>query len=112
LPKIFFSKSPQIYDAGTVMAFRFTVIVRPNARKTALEPFTDFPLRVHVSAPAQENRANEALIRLLSKELDLPQRFFTILRGKTARQKFVAVEYVDEEDLRRRLTARGSTSEP
>jgi uncharacterized protein YggU (UPF0235/DUF167 family) len=87
------------------MAFRFTVHVRPNAGKNALGPFTDFPLRAHVAAPPQENQANEALIRLLSKELDIPRRFFSILKGKSSRQKCLAVEHVDEEELRRRLRA-------
>ncbi len=54
-------------------------------------------LRVHLTAPPVEGAANEALIALLAKCLDLPKRRVRVARGTTGRQKVVAVEGLSPE---------------
>jgi uncharacterized protein YggU (UPF0235/DUF167 family) len=59
--------------------------------------------RLSVAAPAERGRANEALLRLLSAALGLPRQRLRIVRGHTSRQKVIAIEGLDEAELRARL---------
>ena len=52
------------------------------------EPLGD-ELRVKVTAPPVDAAANEALIRLLAKELDCPRGSVKLVRGRTSRHKLV-----------------------
>lgn len=44
-------------------------------------------LKVKVSAPPEDGKANKAVIRLLSKSWKIPVSAFTVVSGETARQK-------------------------
>ena len=47
---------------------------------------------MRVAAPPVDGAANEALVRLVASELDVPRRAVRIASGGTARRKVVAVE--------------------
>ncbi|MDR2492762.1 MAG: DUF167 domain-containing protein [Coriobacteriales bacterium] len=49
-------------------------------------------LAVRVTAPPEGGKANNAVIKLLSHELRIPQSAVRILKGSTARQKLVAID--------------------
>ncbi|GAB4363725.1 MAG: hypothetical protein Kow00128_04740 [Deltaproteobacteria bacterium] len=55
-------------------------------------------LRVRLTAPPVENRANEALVRFLAKSLGVSRRSVTILSGGTGRRKLVRVEGLTRSD--------------
>jgi uncharacterized protein (TIGR00251 family) len=61
-------------------------------------------VKAAVTAPAQEGRANEALLRLLAREWRLPRRDLAILAGATSRSKLVAITG-DPQPLMARLGA-------
>ena len=48
-------------------------------------------LKVSVTAPAAESRANDALIELLAKEWSVPKRDFAIVAGLKSRDKTVRI---------------------
>ena len=48
-------------------------------------------LKVSVTAPARDGRANEALLQLLARTWHLPRRDFSIVAGVTSRSKTVRV---------------------
>jgi uncharacterized protein len=48
-------------------------------------------LRVSVTAPARDGRANEALLELLARTWRLPRRDLSIVAGATSRNKIVVV---------------------
>lgn len=48
-------------------------------------------LKIRVSAPPQDGKANAALIALLAKVLDLPKSSIEIVAGETARLKRIAI---------------------
>ncbi|HVC52221.1 MAG TPA: DUF167 domain-containing protein [Stellaceae bacterium] len=48
-------------------------------------------LKVSVTAPPAENRANEALLRLLAREWRVPRRDLAIVSGATSRDKVVRI---------------------
>ena len=81
------------------------VRVTPAASRDALLGWQGDVLRLSVAAPAQRGKANEALLRLLSTALGLPRQRLRIVRGQTSRQKVIAIEGLDEAEVRARLDA-------
>ena len=79
--------------------------VTPAASRDALLGWQGDVLRLSVAAPAQRGKANEALLRLLSTALGLPRQRLRIVRGQTSRQKVIAIEGLDEAEVRARLDA-------
>ena len=54
-------------------------------------------LRARVAAPAIEGAANQALLRLLAGELDIPKRDVRLIAGAASRTKLIVIEGVDPE---------------
>jgi len=80
------------------------VHVQPGARRTAIVGEHDGRLKVAVSAPPLDGRANVALVEMLSECLGLPQRVLTLEAGATGRNKRVlAATALPPEELVRRL---------
>ena len=48
-----------------------------------------------MSAPAVEGAANQALLRLLADELDVPRRNVRLVAGAASRTKLVVVDDID-----------------
>ena len=62
----------------------------------------DGALRVRVAAPPVDSAANDALCRLLARELDVARAGIRIVTGATARRKVVAVDGVEAQAVRSR----------
>ena len=56
-------------------------------------------LRARVAAPAIEGAANQALVRLLADELDIPKRDVRLIAGAASRTKLIVIEGVDPEAI-------------
>jgi len=83
------------------------VRVTPAAGRDGLLGWQGDLLRLSVTAPAERGKANEAALRLLADALGLPRQRLRIVRGYTSRQKVIAVEGLDEAEVRARLAATG-----
>lgn len=70
---------------------RIRVKVVPRAKRRGVEPLPDGGWRVRVTAPAQDGRANAAVITALAEHFGVPARGVTIVQGKTSRSKLVEV---------------------
>jgi uncharacterized protein YggU (UPF0235/DUF167 family) len=73
-------------DANGRLALRVT----PGARTESLE-IGEGRLLVKVRAKPQEGAANEAVLALLARALDVPTSRLRMLRGATAREKLVQI---------------------
>lgn len=62
-------------------------------------------LRVKVTAVPEDGKANEALIKILSKALHVPKSAILLVRGATSRVKELDIK-MKEEDLERNLSLR------
>ncbi len=62
----------------------------------------DGALRVRVAAPPVDSAANEALCRLLARELDVARGVIRVVTGATARRKVVAVVGIEAPVVRSR----------
>jgi uncharacterized protein (TIGR00251 family) len=77
--------------------------VTPSASRDAVVGWQGDVLRVHVRAPAQRGKANDAVLRLLAAALGVERRRLRIVRGETSRQKVLSVDGLDEAEIRARL---------
>ncbi|HEY4171168.1 MAG TPA: DUF167 domain-containing protein [Reyranella sp.] len=64
--------------------------VQPRARRAALDP-ADGALKVQVTAPPEDGKANAAVIALLAEEWRLPKSSFDVIKGQTSRAKTVRI---------------------
>lgn len=70
---------------------RVAVRLTPKARAERIEGVVDGRLRIAVTAPPAENRANDALLRLLSRAWRIPRRDLTITAGGKSRDKVIEI---------------------
>jgi hypothetical protein len=68
------------------------VSVRPRARRTTVERITDGVYDVSVTAPAERGEANAATIVALAEHFGVARSRFTILMGKTLRDKVILLD--------------------
>jgi uncharacterized protein (TIGR00251 family) len=78
--------------------------VTPRASKNEVTGFdASGTLRVKVTAPPVEGEANEAVVALLARRLEIPKSRVRVARGASGRQKVVEVTGLVEHDVRARL---------
>jgi len=70
----------------------FRVRVVPRAATNGISSFADGALRVRLTAPPVEGRANRALLEYLGEVFGVPVRRLAILRGEGSREKVIRVE--------------------
>ena len=78
-----------------------TVRVIPRASQNAIVGVRRGALCVRLQAPPVEGAANRALVRFLGKQLGLPPRAVSLLRGDTGRDKLLRIEGVVLADVER-----------
>lgn len=84
-------------------AVRFLVKVQARARRDELAGVRDGRLRVRVTAPPREGRANLALIGLLAEHLRVRQSSIKIVSGERAPLKLIEVAGLDPAAVLERL---------
>jgi hypothetical protein len=70
---------------------RLRIRVQPNSRRPGVEQLPDGTLKVRVSAPAHEGKANKAVIEALARHFRVPKTHIRILHGEATRNKLVEV---------------------
>jgi uncharacterized protein (TIGR00251 family) len=81
----------------------FKVKVRPRAKKNAITGAVGDALKLALTAPPVEGRANEACIEFFANLLDVPRSSVTIASGETSRNKVIRVAELTADEVRRRL---------
>ena len=82
---------------------RVRVRAQPRASRTEIVGEHDGALRIRVAAPPVEGAANEALVRVLAKQLGVAQSAVRISSGDTGRTKLVVISGIDAATATRRL---------
>ena len=82
---------------------RVRLRVSPGARRCELVGRHGDGWKVRVIAPPEDGRANDALLDLLAKRLDLPRRSLSIVSGHTSREKVVRLDGIGRAESERRL---------
>jgi uncharacterized protein (TIGR00251 family) len=68
-----------------------TIRVQPGARRSEVVGPHGDALRVRVSGPAVDGKANAELVRFLAEHLGVPRSAVAIIRGHSSRTKVVRV---------------------
>ncbi len=69
----------------------FQIKVHPRARKNAITGEVGDAIKVALTAPPIEGRANEACIAFLAEFLNVPRSSVTIAAGETSRNKLICI---------------------
>ena len=81
----------------------FAIKVHPRAKKNAITGEVGDALKVSLTAPPLDGRANEACIDFLAKLLNVPRSSVSIAAGQSSRNKVIRVAGLSAEEVRRRL---------
>jgi uncharacterized protein (TIGR00251 family) len=84
------------------------VRVHPGARQNAITGIHDGALKVSLTTPPTDGRANQALIAFLAAELRIPRARITLLTGATNRSKSLHIAGLTAAQLRAALTHLGT----
>jgi uncharacterized protein len=81
----------------------FAVKVHPRAKKNAITGEVGDALKVALTAPPVDGKANAACIEFFAKLLNVPRPSVTIASGQSSRNKVIRVAGLSAEEVRRRL---------
>ena len=81
----------------------FAVKVHPRAKKNAITGQVGDALKVALTAPPVDGKANAACIEFFAKLLNVPRSSVTIAAGQTSRNKVIRVAGLTAQQVRERL---------
>lgn len=85
---------------GAALAVRVT----PRAsRNEIVEVLSDGTVKVHLTAPPVEGKANEALVKFLAEVLEVAPSRIDVVAGASGRDKLVSVLDMDAETLHKKI---------
>jgi uncharacterized protein (TIGR00251 family) len=86
-------------QAGTT----FAVKIHPRAKNNAITGQVGDALKVALTAPPTDGKANQACIEFFAKLLNVPRSSVTIAAGQTSRNKVIRVAGLTAQQIRDRL---------
>ena len=89
-------------DTGVVIEIK----LHPRAGRDRIAGVIDNKLKIDVSAAPVKNKANQSMIRLLSKKLKIPQDSIIIKRGATGRNKLIKILSISSEEFTKLIFAK------
>ena len=85
-------------------AVTFAAKVHPRAKKNARAGELGEALKIALTAPPVEGKANEACIEFLAKFLKVPRSSVSIAAGQNSRSKMIRVVGLTANELQKRLS--------
>lgn len=86
-------------DGAVILSIR----AQPGARRNAIVGTHDGALKVSVTQAAEKGKANQAVMDVLCKQLELRPRQLELIRGAASRQKDFAIREIELDELQRRI---------
>lgn len=90
----------------TIGGVTFAIKVHPRAKKNAITGELGDALKVALTAPPVEGKANEACIDFFAKFLEVPRSSITIAAGQTSCNKVIRVIGLSVTEIVKRLNIR------
>ncbi|MGD1214565.1 MAG: DUF167 domain-containing protein [Terriglobales bacterium] len=81
----------------------FAVKVHPRAKKNAITGEVGGALKLSLTAPPVDGKANDACIEFFARLLKVPRSSVTIAAGQTSRNKVIHVAGLPADEVRQRL---------
>ena len=89
------------------MALRIIIKVSPSSGKSMCQIDKNGTLKCFLKSPPEQGKANDELISLIAKKLDLSRGDVSIVLGKTARNKTILINTPRDELTTRSLLCGG-----
>ncbi len=87
----------------TAQGAQFALRVQPRASRNAVVGVIGDAVKLAITAPPVDGKANQAVIDYLAKLFSVPKSAITILSGETGRNKLIAVRGLSAEQVRKAL---------
>ena len=85
---------------GAALAIR----VVPRAKKNEIaQILNDGTLKIRVTAPPVEGKANRAVIELIARVLEIPANRVEIVAGESSREKLVSILELDAASVQQKI---------
>lgn len=84
-------------------AASFAVSVKISSGRSRIAGEQDGALRVEVNAPPVEGKANDAVVKLIARSLDVAPSRVSIVAGEKSKKKRISVSGVGRADVERLL---------
>jgi uncharacterized protein (TIGR00251 family) len=84
----------------------FAVKIHPRAKKNAITGEVGDALKLSLTAPPVDGKANAACVEFFANLLKVPRSSVTIASGQSSRRKVIRVAGLSAEELKQRLSAR------
>ena len=81
----------------------FAVKIHPRAKKNAITGELGDVLKLSLTAPPVDGKANDVCIEFFAKFLKVPRASVTIASGQTSRTKIIRVVGLSAEEVRKRI---------
>ena len=81
----------------------FAVKVHPRARKNAITGIVGDALKLALTAPPLEGKANQAVIEFLADFFEIPRSSVSIASGETSRNKVISVSGISAQQVREKI---------
>lgn len=86
------TSSAVCYRLQDTRSMILTVHVRPNAKRNEIVSWLDSTtVKIKIAAPAQDGKANKALILFIAETLDISQNRISLIRGATTKIKQLVI---------------------
>ncbi|MGB8437435.1 MAG: DUF167 domain-containing protein [Burkholderiales bacterium] len=79
----------------TPTGWTIAVHVQPGAKRTTFAGVQGERLKIRISAPPVEGRANAAVVAFVAEQLGVPRALVTVARGERSRDKLIAIAVPD-----------------
>ena len=96
--------------SDTPQGATFALRLHPRAKKNAVTGEIGDALKISLTAPPVESRANQACIEFLADLLKLPRSSITIAAGQTSRNKLIRVTGLSAAQVELRLQSAVTSS--
>jgi len=80
-------------------AITFAVKVHPRAKRNAITGVVGDALKLALTAPPVDGRANDACIDYFAELLNIPRSAITIISGQNSRNKVIRIAGLQAEEL-------------
>jgi len=87
----------------TAQGAQFVLRVQPRSSRNAIAGVIGDAVKLAITAPPVDGKANQAVIDFLAKLFSVPKSSITILSGETGRNKLIAVRSLTAEQVRKLL---------
>ena len=98
-----FNASHMIPTNETARGISFAVKVHPRARKNAITGVVGNALKLALTAPPVEGKANQSVIEFFADLFEIPRSSVTIASGETSRNKVVRITGMNRQMVEKRL---------